>query len=132
MPDNNVSHVLSTRLPSSPQQPQASAGLQKNLRDIQDIKGEGLLERPEIYHKNHSLHTNNMAESNTAANGQTSQVKIHLTSRDENIQLPQDTGAILVATGKSFLKKKKGYTICIRWWKTWLFLPVSHSIQVVS
>jgi hypothetical protein len=72
-----------------------------------------------------------MAESNTAANGQTSQVKIHLTSRDENIQLPQDTGAILVATGKSFLKKK-GYTICIRWWKTWLFLPVSHSIQVVS
>jgi len=39
-------------------------------------------------------------EGNTAANGQTSQVKIHLTSRDENIQLPQDTGAILVATGE--------------------------------
>jgi hypothetical protein len=39
-------------------------------------------------------------ESNGVANGQTSQVKIHLTSRDENIQLPQDTGAILVATGE--------------------------------
>jgi hypothetical protein len=39
-------------------------------------------------------------DSNAAANGQTSQVKIHLTSRDENIQLPQDTGAILVATGE--------------------------------
>ena len=37
---------------------------------------------------------------NAAANGHTSQVKIHLTSRDENIQLPQDTGSILVATGK--------------------------------
>jgi hypothetical protein len=39
-------------------------------------------------------------DSNGATNGQTSQVKIHLTSRDENIQLPQDTGAILVATGE--------------------------------
>jgi hypothetical protein len=47
-----------------------------------------------------------MAEVNAAANGHTSQVKIHLTSRDENIQLPQDTGAILVATGKCLLRKR--------------------------
>jgi hypothetical protein len=33
-------------------------------------------------------------------NGPASQVKIHLTTRDQNIQLPQDTGSILVATGK--------------------------------
>jgi hypothetical protein len=46
-----------------------------------------------------------MAETNAAANGHTSQVKIHLTSRDENIQLPQDTGAILVATGKCLLER---------------------------
>jgi hypothetical protein len=38
----------------------------------------------------------------TMANGRTSQVKIHLTSRSEDIQLPQDTGAILVSTGMSF------------------------------
>ena len=37
-------------------------------------------------------------------NGPASQVKIHLTTRDQNIQLPQDTGSILVATGK-YLKK---------------------------
>jgi ribosome biogenesis protein YTM1 len=40
------------------------------------------------------------AQNDTAAaNGRTSQVKIHLTSRSEDIQLPQDTGAILVSTG---------------------------------
>ena len=42
-------------------------------------------------------------DSNGVASGPASQVKIHLTSRDENIQLPQDTGAILVSTGKHFV-----------------------------
>lgn len=39
-------------------------------------------------------------QESAAANGRTAQVKVHLTSRNEDIQLPQDTGAILVSTGQ--------------------------------
>ena len=90
--------TLSEHLPKLPaKEPQAETFNSKKISARDIIKGEGLLERAYTT-KYSSLHTHTMAAQE--GNGPASQVKIHLTTRDQNIQLPQDTGSILVATGK--------------------------------